>query len=345
MPNRKKMLCSRLSFAVLTATALLFSGCSSKQYFEPEQTFSADAAASSYGGTIVDQSRDGATLKSGHYIGKSGLSKINLGENYRFLSESRSYVLAGSVDGKLKIINKKSGNIVRTVNMEVPVVSAGIENGLVAYVLNDNTFGLYNVSTDKKLIENRSEKTFAIDTRAATPMFIDNLAVIPMLDGKIIVLSKDDPENATVVYLSSQEAFNNVIYLGRTGNTMVAATSRKLITIGDLGQQELSANISDVAILKGQVYIFTKEGEVIKLDNTLNPIAKKKFKYVHFSAATAVAGKVYGLDQGGSLIVLNSNLNKYKIYDIGETDTPVFITGSKLYKGGKIIHLDKLGYN
>jgi len=340
----EKSLLPRSSFVVFTVAALIFSGCSSKQYFEPEQTFSVNGASSSYGGTIIDQSRDGATLKSGRYIGKAGISNISLGENYRFLSESNTYVLAGSVDGMLKVINKKSGDIVRTVSMEVPVVSAGIENGMIAYVLNDNTFGLYNVSTDKKLIENRSEKTFAIDTRAATPMFIDNLAVIPMLDGKIVVISKSDPENATVVYLSSHEVFNNVIYLNRTGNTMVAATARKLITIGDAGQQELRENISDVAISNGQVYIFTKDGKVIKLDSTLNPVAQKKFKYVHFSAATAVGGKVYGLDQGGSLIVLNSNLSKYKIYDIGETDTPVFITGSKLYKDGKIIHLTKLGY-
>jgi hypothetical protein len=340
----EKLLQSRLSFVALVVTALIFSGCSSKQYFEPEQTFSADAAASSYGGTIVDQSRDGATLKSGRYIGKSGISNINLGQNYRFLSESNTYVLAGSVDGKLKIINKKSGNIVRTVSMEVPVVAAGIKNGLVAYVLNDNTFGIYNVSSDKKLIENRSEKTFAIDTRAASPMFIDSLAVIPMLDGKIVVISKDDTENATVIYLSSNEAFNNVIYLNRTGNTMVAATSTKLMTIGDAGQQELRANISDVAISNGKIYIFTKEGEVIKLDSTLSPVARKKFKYVHFSAATAVGGRIYGLDQGGSLIVLNSNLTKYKIYDVGKTDTPVFIMGSKMYKDGKIIHLTKLGY-
>jgi len=339
-----KLALSKLSFVALAVTALIFSGCSSKQYFEPEQTFSVNGASSSYGGTIIDQSRDGATLKSGRYIGKAGISNISLGENYRFLSESNTYVLAGSVDGMLKVINKKSGDIVRTVSMEVPVVAAGIENGMIAYVLNDNTFGLYNVSTDKKLIENRSEKTFAIDTRAATPMFIDNLAVIPMLDGKIVIVSKNDPENATVVYLSSDEVFNNVIYLNRTGNTMVAATAKKLITIGDAGQQELRENISDVAISNGQIYIFTKDGKVIKLDSTLNPVAQKKFKYVHFSAATAVGGKVYGLDQGGSLIVLNSNLSKYKIYDIGETDTPVFITGSKLYKDGKIIHLTKLGY-
>jgi hypothetical protein len=228
--------------------------------------------------------------------------------------------------------------------MTVPIVAASIKNGIIAYILNDNTFGIYSVGSNKKLIENKSEITYAIDTRAATPMYIENLVVLPMLDGKLIVVDKNDPENATIIYLSSEAAFNNVIYLSRTGDTMVAATPKKLITIGTDGQNELRANISDVALLNGYIYLFTKEGEVIKLDQSLNEKAKKKFKFAHFSASTAVGGKVYGLDQKGSLIVLNSALTKHKIYDIGETDTPVYISGNKLYKDGKIIHLSKLGY-
>ena len=340
----RRSLRTGISLAVLIGTSLIFSGCSSKKYFEPEQTFSAAGAATSYGDAIVDQSRDGATLQSGHYIGKAGISKINLGQGYRFLSESSHYVLATNPEGLLKIIKKSNGSALRTVDMKVPIVSAAIENGMIAYILNDNTFGLYSVSQDKKIVENKSEITYAIDTRAATPMFIDNLAVLPMLDGKLVVIDKNDPENATVIYLSSENVFNNVIYLSRSGNTMVAATPKKLITIGSEGQDELRANISDVAIANGAIYLFTKEGEIIKLDKALNEKAKKKFKFVHFSASTAVGGRVYGLDQQGSLIVLNSNLTKYKIYDIGEVKTPVFITGNKLYKDGKIIHLNKLGY-
>lgn len=340
----RRSLRTGISLFVLVSTSLIFSGCSSKKYFEPEQTFSASAAATSYGGTIVDQSRDGATLQSGHYIGKAGISKINLGQGYRFLSESSHYVLAANPEGSLKIIKKSNGSALRTVDMKVPIVAASIENGNVAYILNDNTFGLYSVANDKKIVENKSEVTYAIDTRAATPMFIDNLAVLPMLDGKLVVIDKNDPENATVIYLSSENVFNNVIYLSRSGNTMVAATPKKLITIGSEGQEELRANISDVAISNGSIYLFTKEGEVIKLDKALNEKAKKKFKFVHFSAATAVGGRVYGLDQQGSLIVLNANLTKSKIYDIGEVKAPVYITGNKLYKDGKIIHLNKLGY-
>ena len=334
----------QLLLITLTAAALVLSGCSSKQYFEPEQTYSASSVSSAYGSSIVDISRDGATLKNGHYIGKQGVSSITLGEGYRFLSESSTYVLAGNTEGTLKIIKKSTGEPIRAVSLHVPIVSAATQNGLIAYILNNNTFGIYRISDNSKVVENRSERTYAIDTRAASPMFIDSLAVMPMLDGKLIVLNAGDAENAKVIYLSSEKVFNNVIYLSRMGNTMVAATPKRLITLGGDGQQEYRANISEVAISNGTIYLFTKEGEVVKLDSTLNPLAQKKFKYAHFSASTAFGGRVFALDQQGSLIVLSKDLSKYKIYDLGEVETPAFIAGTKLYKDGKVIELSKLGY-
>lgn len=327
------------------AIVLVLSGCSSKKYFEPEQTYSASSVSSSYGSTIIDLSRDGATLENGRYIGKQGISSIKLAEGYRFLSENSTYALASNVEGNLSVIDKSTGKPARTVSFEVPVVSAAIRQGVIAYVLNNNTFGIYQMKADKKVIENRSERTFAIDTRAASPMFIDNLAVMPMLDGKLIILnSEGDGENAKVIYLSSEKIFNNVVYLSRMGNTMVAATPTRLISLGVDGQNEYRANISEVSISNGAVYLFTKEGQVIKLDDSLNLIAEKKFTYAHFSASTAFSGKVFALDQQGSLIVLSSDLNKSKIYDLGEVETPAFITGTKLYKDGDIIELSKLGY-
>ncbi len=334
----------RLPLISLAIAVFVFSGCSSKQYFEPEQTYSASAVSSSYGSTIVDLSRDGATLKNGQYIGKKGVSGIKVGEGYRFLSESSVYALASNAEGILKIIDKKTGEDIRAISLHVPIVSASIQNGVIAYVLNNNTFGIYEVKNNRKVIENRSERTFAIDTRAASPMFIDSLAVMPMLDGKLVILNSGDPENAKIIYISSEKIFNNVVYLSRMGNTMVAATPKRLITLGVDGQNEYRANISEVSISNGMIYLFTKEGEVIKLNSVLDPLAQKKFKYAHFAASTAFGGKVFALDQQGSLIVLSSNLNKSKIYDLGEVETPAFITGTKLYKDGEIIELSKLGY-
>ena len=333
-----------LFVAATAASLLLFSGCSSKKYFTPEKTFSASHAEHSFSGSIVDISRDGATLSNQYYIGKNGVGKIDLGEGYRFLSENENYILAGNPAGILKIIEKRSGEPVRAVALHVPIVAAKIQGGIIAYLLNNNTFGIYQIAGNKKMMENRSEHAYAIDTRAATPMFVDNLVIMPMLDGKLIIIDGRDPENAKMVYISSEKYFNNVIFLKRIGNTIVAATPKKAVVINNGGKREYRANISEVALSNAGIYLFTKEGEVIRLDHALRVIKKRKFKFAHFSAATAFGDRVYALDQQGSLIVLSSNLSKYKIYDVGTVDHPVLMMGTRLYKDGKVINLAKLGY-
>jgi len=339
MENSKK-----LATLIGLAATLMFSGCSSKQYFEPDTTYSVSGASHSFRGDIVDLSRDGATLDNGHYIGKNGVTPISLGDGYRFLSESDQYVLATNEQGMMKIIDKGTKKTVREAEMSMPVVSATISGDKIAYILNDNSFGINLIQSGKNVMESRSVQTFAIDTRAASPMFIDSLAVFPMLDGKLIIVNAADVANARVVYISAEDAFNNVIYLDRTGNTMVAATPYNLITLGDAGRNEFSANISEAAVSEGVVYLFTKEGDIIKLNTALETLTKTKFKFAHFSLATAFGDKVYAIDQQGSLIVLNDELNKHKIYDIGKVKNPAFISGTKLYKDGDIIELSKLGY-
>jgi hypothetical protein len=334
----------QLTFITFAALALLFSGCSSKKYFEPETTYSASHASKSYGANLVDVSGEGGTLSNGNYLGEAGVNALDLGEGYRFLNESKTYVLAANAEGILKIIDKKTKEPVRAVALHTPVVAATIRNGVIAYILNNNTFGVYIVKQNRKIVENRSERTYAIDTRAASPMFIENLVVMPMLDGKLIIVNIADPENAKVVYISSEPAFNNVIHLSRMGNTMVAATQKRVITLGTQGKMEHTANISEVTVDKGRIYIFTKEGEVVALTESLEVVGKSKFKFAHYSVGTAFDGKVYGLDQQGSLIVLNRNLTKSKIYDLGAVSEPAFITGTRLYKDGDVIELSKLGY-
>ncbi|RLA71073.1 MAG: hypothetical protein DRG09_01390 [Epsilonproteobacteria bacterium] len=333
-----------VSLTLLALAALLFSGCSSKKYFEPEHTFSASNASSSYGGNMVDLSRNGGTLESGQYIGKAGVSSIKLAEGYRFLNENNRYILTANAEGILNVIDKKTKESVRAISLHIPVVSASIKNGLIGYVLNNNTFGIYRMSDNSKIVESRSERTFAIDTRAASPMFIENLLVMPMLDGKLIIINVADTQNAKIVYISSEKVFNNVIYLSREGNTMIAATPKRVITLGNEGQNEYQANISEVAVSGNRIYLFTKEGKVVVLSHALEELGTSKYKFAHYAAGTAFGGKVYALDQQGSLIVMNADLSKNKIYDLGEVSEPAFITGKKLYKDGDVIDLSKLGY-
>jgi hypothetical protein len=323
---------------------VLLSGCSSKQYFEPENTYSASIAESGYEGVITTVNRYGATLEDGRYIDSHGISTIRLGEGYRFVNESSRYLLAANEEGTLKVIDKRNGKENKKIVFDMPVVSAAIKNGLIAYVLNNNVFGLYDLHKDKKVMENRSERTYAIDARAAAPLFIDTLVVMPMLDGKLVIFDVNDPEMAKVVYLSSEKIFNNIVYLSRTGDTLVSATPKKILTLGAEGEYDHRANIAEVVLSDGDIYLFTKEGLIVRYTIFFEEKAHKKFKFAQFSAATVTGGRVYALDKQGSLIVLDKKLKKHKIYDVGEVESPVFIAGNKLYKDGTIIHLDKLGY-
>ena len=327
------------------AAALIFTGCSSKKYFEPEQTFSASKATGSYESQISSVSRDGATLENSRYISKKeGIRSISLTEGYRFLSENSRYVLASNIESSLKVIDKNSGQVASQISFDSPVVTAAIQGEKIAYILNNNSFGLYSMHAKKKMLEEKADETYAIDVRTATPVFIDSLTVFPMLDGKLIIVNGYDTTNAKVVYLSSADAFNNVIYLSRTGDTVVAATPKTVISLGGDGEQEYQANISEVVVSNGMIYLFTKEGEIIKLNKAMNVVKNTKFKFAHYSVATVIGEKVYALDQKGSLIVLDTSLNKSKIYDVGEVKRPPFISGTKLYKDGKVIELSKLGY-
>ena len=97
------MMTKRIVLAVFAWVMVI--GCGSRQYFEPETRYSLNAQ-NRYQGKIVDVSREGVTLDDGRYIGKDGISKISLGEGFRFLNEDDRYVLASNARGILKIIDK-----------------------------------------------------------------------------------------------------------------------------------------------------------------------------------------------------------------------------------------------
>ena len=326
----------------IVAAILLFAGCSGKKYFEPAQTLNPSSAVGGHKGKAVYLTRNGVTFDNGTYISKKGAGIAALGAGYHYIGENPAYLIVTNGAGKLALISKKSKKIVHSVTFEAPVVSAGIKNGKIVYLLQDNTFGIYKLSSKEKLIESKSDDAYAVDARIATPIFVDNLVVIPTLDGKLLILDTQSPEDARVIYVSSKSKLNNIIYLSRMGNTLIAATPSRIMIIGS-NEGEITEGISEVAAANGSIYVFTKAGEIIKFSSSLKELARKKFKFAHFSAATAYGERVYALDQKGSLIVLNSSLTKKRIYDVGKVKDFAFVSGHKIYKDNKVVFLDKLG--
>jgi WD40 repeat protein len=332
-----------LKLVIVILVGLLLIGCSGSKSFKPKKVFVLNAKASSYKEQILSQNRYGATLVYGHFIDKYGVSKIVLPRGFVYLNSSKNKILCSS-DNILRIIDRKTAKVIADIKTNVPTISATMRGNLVAYISNDNSFGLYNIKTKKTIVKSDVGDSIAINAKAAAPIFVDNLVVMPMLDGKLVIVDINNIENINKVYISSDGVFNNIIYLSRIGDNLVAATQYKVITLGTIGEFEYASNLSDVAINKGYIYLFGKNGEIIKLDIKLNKIASAKFDYARYSAVSAFDDKVVALDKTGALIVLSSDLKKHRIYDMGEVKNPVYINANKLYKDGKIIDLSKISY-
>ncbi len=331
----------KLTLALGAAALLVMAGCSGKKYFDPPNTLSASAAVSSHGGKALYQTRDGITFTDQSYVTKNGVGSIRLPAGQVYLSEDSARVYATDRAGKLFILNRSTGATVQTVEFQVPIVSVAAKNGILVYLLQDNTFGLYKLASSTKIMENKAPDAYAVDTRIATPMFVDNLAVVPTLDGKLIVMDMNAPDNAKVIYISSETSLNNIIHLSRIGNLLIAATPNRVMTIGS-AEGEFDQGISEVVPYGGDIYVFTKNGEVIRLNSSLEEVSRTKFKFAHFSAAAIRNGKIYALDHKGPLVVMDTAFKNQRIYDVGETDDYAFVSGGRIYTDGTIINLDRL---
>jgi hypothetical protein len=324
-----------------SSTALLmFLGCSSKQYYTPEQTY--NASSSAMGDKVVHYSRDGATLASGDVLTRAKRIKLHLKDGFNFINNSNGTVLTANQQGQCNIVTNKG--ITATIEFPQALVAGTVIGKLLVYVLQNNSFGVYDLQKKSIIYTNKAQKAFAIDTRIANPLAIERLVVIPTLDGKLTILDLKTLKISKEMYVSTETALNNVIFLGRLKNTLIASTPNKILSISNRGKKELDTPISEVVIDGENLFVFAKDGRILKLDESLSIQSEKKFKFAHFSVATVHKGTVYALDKQGYLIVSNPSFSQYRVYKVDEVDGYAFVSNGKLYYNREIINLDNLTY-
>lgn len=326
-------------FTALLAT-FIFAGCSGKQYYEPEKTTS--ISAKSMNDKLVHYSRDGATLASGNVLTKAQTVNLKLEEGFYFINHSKNAALTADLQGNCNIVTAEG--TVASAKFSKALVAGTLIGKYLVYVLQDNNYGIYDFSLKKIVYNNKSNKAFAIDTRIANPLPIDNLVVVPTLDGKLTILDLSTLKTVKEMYVSTESALNNIIFLGKIKNTLIAATPNKVLSISAKGKKELDTTISEVTTINDAVFVFSKDGRIIKLDESLSVMSEKKFKFAHFSVATVNNDKVFALDKQGYLIVANHSLSKHKVYNLSEVDGYAFVSNGQLYFDDETIDLNSLSY-
>jgi len=325
---------------LLGAVLLLFlTGCGSKQYFSPLKTYDASSRSA---GTIQSFSRDGATFVDGRVLTKKGVSTATVTKGYSFINTSKGGIITANKHGDCHLVLPSGEE--KSVKFSTALVAGAIMQNKLVYLLQDNSFGIYDLSSNKIVYNNKAEKVFSIDTRIANPYQIDNLVVVPTLSGKLSILDLSTLKLSKEIYVSTESTLNNVIFLNRVGNTLVAATPHRIISYSSKGKREFDRAISEVILSGKSLFVFAKDGQISELDESMKVLNEKKFKFAHFSVASIVNDKIYAMDKQGLLIVANKALTKHKVYELPEVEGYSFISGGKLYYDGRSVELTSLGY-
>jgi len=319
---------------------VLFFGCSSKSYFEPKAVAGSANYSGSVVASIVDTTRDGATLSDGRVITKrSGLIESGrLPKGFRYVSENDTSIVAADIYGDVYIVSKSDFSIKQKLKFNSQILSAALKNNLLAMVDANNNILLYDINQGKLIYKERLHEAVAVDTRLANPLFLNDLIIYPTLDGRLLIMNVYQKRVLRDIAISDNDIFNNVIFLGVYNDVLVASTRTKVISVTTSAIKNLKIGVKDIIYDMDKVYVFTKDGRVLLLTNTLQKLNELKLPNAIFSAVFASDSKIYAVEKTGYLIEIEKDLSSYRVKKLSdEITSPVIGFKDRVYIGDKYI--------
>lgn len=330
-----------VSSLCIAGAMIVFAGCSSKSYFEPKETSGKVSFDKKLPADVQSVSRDGAILSNGQVITKEGMSDVVVPQGTTFLSASSSHILTVDRNGEALSIDKGSKAITPH-NLGETLVSGVREGNLLAGVTKENVALIITLDDNKTIYRQKGGKAVAIDYRISNPKLLNDLVILPTLDGKLLVVDKVTGKLIRDLTIGSDEYFNNIIFFDIIGNRLIAATGSKVMSISPTSMNTLDLDIRDVLFVKEGVYILTKDGQVILADADLKILKTRKFPFAHFIGA--IHGKyLYALEREGYIVAVDRDLvasNTFKT-DRSFDEAKVFIGGDKIFADNVIFELSK----
>ncbi len=313
-------------------------GCSNKEYYKPK-TVSGDWAQKQKLSTeIVDCTYDGALLEDGTLITKQGPSTISLPKGYRYIAHSDGWIIAANVEGALVMMREDVPTQQEHFELKTTVATASVKGDILAVLFANNEKALYSVASKELLYKEQGGVASAVDSRIAKPYFLNELVLFLTLDGKIDIVSSESKKLLRSMIVSSEEHFNNVIYFNVVNDTLFAATSYRVVALGD---REMRANyeLRDAVFDQEGVWLSTKQGEIVALTPSLQLKAKRKYPFAHFLGMVVAKEHLYLLEKEGYVIVLNKDLKEDAIYEVDIDEGYVFVSDNAFYVNGERVAL------
>lgn len=326
-----------MKYLLISLSAIfLFTACSGKKYFEPEDVSSnIELNKESMSSSIQSMNKIGATLENKQIITDKGISSFELPENFEFLNvSSDGKIIATNYINKILIGDEE--RVVKDV-----VVAASLKDNKLALVYSNNTIELIDIKTNKTLFKEYLPISLANDTRITNPYFMGGLILFPTLNGKVVIVSASTNESVKNISVDPDNEFNNIISLNviESTQTLIVASPNKVVSISPKEIIAKSYEVRDIIVKNNDVYLATIDGQIIKLTPSLVEVTKKKYKYAKIHAL-AFSDSLYAVESQGYLINLNQDFTDDKIYNFSfDNEERMIAIGNKIYYDSKYITL------
>jgi len=312
----------KTSFFILLV-ALLFLGCSTKEYYDPADVKDSIELTDRLDSEIIELNAQSATLEDGTIITKNGLENIQFPLGYRFVFKNEQWALALKTGGEIFAVKNKNES--KSLKLSKTVATLALRGDILAVIFADNELALYQFSSGKLLFKQPASESTAVDMRIATPRFLNDLVLFPTLDGKIVIVNVEQKELVRTIIVSSEQYFNNIIYFNVVNDILYAATPSKVYSLGEK-ELRLTLEARNMLVNEKGVWVATKQGEIIALNHKLNILAKKKYPFAHFLGMLMVGESLYVAEKQGYIIILDKNLDNDLVYDF-DLEEGLFFSG------------------
>lgn len=318
------------SFFLAITLVLLFSACSTKRVFEPENV---DDDWEKYGQmkeSIVDTSLNVALLEDGSVLTKDGIVKMRVREDERVVSYSDLWVITSTIDGNLTLTSSEDVRKTENLDLHKTVASASVKDDTLAVLFSDNELALYSIKEKKAFFKDQGGESLAVNRKIVNPYFLDALVIFSTLDGKVVIVNAQKKKKLRTVIVSAEDNFNNIIYFHMVDNKVIAATSYKILAMSDK-EVRTKYDIRTMLYDGSNMFVATKQGEIISLTPELQLNGKIKFPFAHFLGMISSKDKLYILEREGYVIVLDKNMKDYTIHEADVSDGYIFVTDKAFY--------------
>lgn len=309
----------------------IFLGCSSKEYFEPnnkdvKHLSNKQVQITPLESSIKTFNRKGATLYNQKIILNNGIQDTKLKDEFNFLNEIDNTIISANNNGKLSIGNDLE------IDLGKVVVAASIKENFIAIVFIDNSIALYDITKKQMIFKEYYKESLSNDIRISNPIFMNDIVLYPTLDGKVIVLSLDSFKVLRTIIVDSSTKFNNISYFEIVNESLIAASANHIISLNSKNMVSKDIAIRDIIKKDDFIYVATLDGTLLKLDSTLNILAQTKFKYAKVYSLGVHDNHIYALESQGYLIKVDEELKNQEIFSFKFNNDAKSITlGDNIY--------------